>query len=124
VSSNIVRNELIEECKTKLIALKSELLNQFMTRRSELSQQEFRGDEIDLSSSIMAENEVLLAQNRIRHQLMEIEFALSRIDSGQFGMCEETDEPIEEERLRAIPWTRLSIEGAELREALATRRKF
>ncbi|MCB0407523.1 MAG: TraR/DksA C4-type zinc finger protein [Bdellovibrionales bacterium] len=124
MSSNIVRKELIEECKTKLVALKSELLNQFITRRSELSQQEFRGDEIDLSSSIMAENDALLAQNRIRHQLMEIEFALSRIDSGQFGRCEETDEPIEEERLRAIPWTRLSIEGAELREALSTRRKF
>jgi DnaK suppressor protein len=46
---------------------------------------------------------------------------LGRIEKGTYGVCEETEEPIEVERLRAIPWTRLSIEGAELREALEHR---
>jgi DnaK suppressor protein len=58
----------------------------------------------------------------MRLQLFEIESALARIDSNVFGICEETLEPIEVERLLAIPSTRLSIEGAELREAV--KRKF
>jgi DnaK suppressor protein len=53
--------------------------------------------------------------------LSEIESALGRIESGIFGLCEETEEPIEAERLLAIPWTRLSIEGAEIRESMNKR---
>jgi DnaK suppressor protein len=49
--------------------------------------------------------------------LIEIEFALARIENGQYGVCEETEEFIEHERLLAIPWTRFSIEGAEIRES-------
>ncbi len=49
---------------------------------------------------------------------MEIEGALGRIEKGLYGVCEETEEIIEAERLLAIPWTRLSIEGAEIRESL------
>lgn len=118
-----LNRDFIEECREKLTDLKSDLLNKFMTRRGELSSQEFRGDEIDMTSSIMAENELLASQSRIRHQLMEIEYALARIEAGQFGVCEETDEPIEIERLKAIPWTRLSIEGAEIRESTSKQRR-
>jgi DnaK suppressor protein len=32
-----------------------------------------------------------------------------------------TEESIEPDRLKAIPWTRLSIEGAEIRESLNKR---
>ena len=69
----------------------------------------------------MAENDFLSSQERLTEQLLEIEMALSRIESGRYGICEETEEPIEHERLRALPWTRLSIEGAEIREALRRR---
>jgi DnaK suppressor protein len=48
--------------------------------------------------------------------LREIESALQRIESGTYGICEETGEPIEKDRLLAIPWTRLSLEGALTRE--------
>ena len=40
------------------------------------------------------------------------------MEQGTYGFCEETDEPIETERLLTIPWTRYSIEGAEIKEAL------
>jgi DnaK suppressor protein len=58
---------------------------------------------------------------RLRAQLFEIDSALGRIENGSFGLCEETEEAIEPERLRAIPWTRLSIEGAEIRESMNKR---
>ena len=62
--------------------------------------------------------EFLSQQERLRTQLVEIENALARIENGTFGVCEETEEFIEHDRLRAIPWTRLSIEGAEIRESV------
>ena len=70
---------------------------------------------------VLTEAEFLNRHERMRNQLMEIEAALGRIENGSFGVCEETEEAIEPERLRAIPWTRLSIEGAEIRESMNKR---
>ncbi len=113
--------EIVAECKDKLIKTKSELLNRMKEVRSDYSKQDFGGDEADQSMSVLAENEFLTTQNRLRTQLMEIEGALARIEQGVYGICEETEEVIEVDRLRAIPWTRLSIEGAEVREAMTKR---
>ena len=49
-------------------------------------------------------------------RLSEIEGALTRIRNGTYGVCEVTGEPISEARLRAIPWTRVSIGAAERAE--------
>jgi RNA polymerase-binding transcription factor DksA len=43
--------------------------------------------------------------------LYEIEEALKRIQDGTYGVCEVTGQPIEPERLAAIPWTRFSLEA-------------
>jgi len=43
-----------------------------------------------------------------QHQdaLLEVGAAMRRILDGTYGVCEETGEPIPDERLRAVPWTR------------------
>ena len=51
-----------------------------------------------------------------RQLIKEIDFALNKIKLGTYGICEETEELIPYNRLLAIPWTRLSIEGAQIRE--------
>ena len=112
---------LLEECRSKLLASKEELLNRASDARRNLHQEEKGGDEGDQTVRALAEREVLYMADRIRRQLLEIESALARIQNGTFGICEETEESIEEERLKAIPWTRLSIEGAELRESMGRR---
>jgi RNA polymerase-binding transcription factor DksA len=43
--------------------------------------------------------------------LYEIEQALNRIRNGTCGICELTGEPIEPERLMAIPWARFSADA-------------
>ena len=113
-------NELAEKCKLKLIAAKAEILNRVRESRNDLynSEDAKGGDEGDQTLRALAESEFLSMHERLRKQLMEIESALSRIDKGLYGVCEETEEPIEPERLLAIPWTRLSIEGAEIRESI------
>jgi DnaK suppressor protein len=112
---------LIQQCKQRLIDSKADLLNRVRDGRQNLVIEEKGGDEGDQTMRILAESEFLNNQERLRRQLVEIEMALARIQSGSYGICEETEEFIEVERLLAIPWTRLSIEGAEMREALNKR---
>lgn len=109
--------DIIVECRRKLVLTKQELMT-----RMRLFAERFKennknvGDEIDQSVAQLEEYNILISQERIRNQLLEVEFALARIENGEFGICEETNEPIEAQRLLTIPWTRLSIEGAEIRE--------
>jgi DnaK suppressor protein len=112
--------ELVEKCRSKLLLAKAEILNRVRESRHDLynSEDGKGGDEGDQTLRALAESEFLSMHERLRKQLMEIESALARIDKGLYGICEETEEPIEPDRLLAIPWTRLSIEGAEIRESL------
>lgn len=116
-----ITENLISECREKLLIIKSDLLNRVKEARGKLDQFERGGDEADQTMRLLAEQEMLNLSDRLRSQLMEIESALGRVENGNFGFCEETDEIIETERLRAIPWTRLSIEGAEIRESMNKR---
>ena len=116
-----INEALVKECRSKLLQTKMELLNRVKEARSELTQDDKGGDEADQTVRVLAEAEMLSKQERLRNQLVEIEQALARIESGSYGICEETEEVIEPERLRAIPWTRLSIEGAEIRESMTKR---
>jgi DnaK suppressor protein len=112
---------LITECKQKLLQVKADILNRVRESRANLDNEERGGDEADQTVRVLAEAEFLNMHERLRLQLLEIESALGRIENGTFGVCEETEELIEPERLRAIPWTRLSIEGAEIRESMTKR---
>lgn len=114
-----ISKEIVNECKKRLMTLKQELLNRIRLSAQNFVETEKSGDEIDLTVAQLEENSFLINQERLRFQILEIEYALGRIESGQFGVCEETDEIIEVDRLLAIPWTRLSIEGAEIREAMS-----
>jgi DnaK suppressor protein len=115
-------SNLIKQCRQKLLDTKAEILNRVRDTRLDLHVEDKGGDEADQTMRALAESETLSMHERLRHQLVEIEMALARIDSGSFGVCEETEEQIEPDRLLAIPWTRLSIEGAEIRESL--KRKY
>lgn len=112
---------IVAECRQKLLDKKQQILNQSASLRAEFQSRDRSGDEGDQSVEVLAEHQFFSTQERLHGQLLEIEYALARIETGQFGICEETEEWIELERLRAIPWTRLSIEGAEMRETLQKR---
>lgn len=112
---------LIQECKRRLLETKAQILNRVQEARREFNNDDRGGDEADQTVRVLAEGELLALTDRLRGQLMEVEQALARIEGGSYGVCEETDEAIEPDRLLAIPWTRLSIEGAEIRESMKKR---
>lgn len=64
-----------------------------------------------------SEHELLYAEMAAEgDQLAEVEAALERLRLGTYGICAETGEPIDPERLRAIPWTRFCLAAAQRRE--------
>jgi len=58
----------------------------------------------------------LRARDRQRKLVAKIDEALARIESGTYGYCEETGEPIGLKRLDARPIATLSVEAQELHE--------
>jgi DnaK suppressor protein len=58
----------------------------------------------------------LRTRDRERKLLKKVQQALSRIDSGDYGFCEETGEPIGIPRLLARPTATLSLEAQQRRE--------
>lgn len=53
----------------------------------------------------------LVAASCTQETIIEVLEAIRRIERGTYGVCEVTGEPIEPERLEAIPWARYSIRG-------------
>jgi DnaK suppressor protein len=73
----------------------------------------------DLADRASAETDraiELRARDRQRKLISKIDSALSRIDDGTYGFCEETGEPISLRRLDARPTATLSVEAQERHE--------
>jgi DnaK suppressor protein len=109
------RQKLYEECRVKLLKTRQETLNGLEALNPSLAT-EMVGDEADLASAHISQTQALNQRDKLLAKIKEIDDALARMEAGSYGICEETEEPIEEKRLIAIPWTRLSLEGAEVRE--------
>lgn len=73
-------------------------------------------DLVDRASSEGDRAIELRARDRQRKLIAKIDAALSRIDEGTYGYCEETGEPISLARLDARPIATLSIEAQERHE--------
>ncbi|MCC7440483.1 MAG: TraR/DksA family transcriptional regulator [Bdellovibrionales bacterium] len=115
-----MREKLFDECKRKLLKCRQDVLGNLRALSPSLSV-EISGDEADMAAALETQNTSLVQRERMLKDLAEIDAALKRLDDGTYGTCEETEEPIEDERLRAIPWTRLSLDGAETRERIQKR---
>jgi DnaK suppressor protein len=60
----------------------------------------------------------LRTRERERKLISKIDEALSRIEDGSYGYCEETDEPISLRRLEARPIATLSLDAQERHERM------
>jgi len=111
------RQELYQKCKLKLLSLREEKMNAVRKFQLEtIEENSPLSDETDLAKFAQDQNTYLKWQHQLMDHLVQINEALEKIEQGTYGICEETGEEIEEARLLAIPWTRLSLAGAETRE--------
>jgi RNA polymerase-binding transcription factor DksA len=56
---------------------------------------------------------LLVTANATQTTIHEVLDAINRIERGTYGICEVTGQPIEMDRMEAIPWTRYSIQGQQ-----------
>jgi DnaK suppressor protein len=80
------------------------------------SEREHLPDLADRASTETDRSIELRARDRQRKLIAKIDAALSRIDDGTYGYCEETGEPISLRRLEARPIATLSLEAQERHE--------
>ncbi len=77
-------------------------------------------DEVDLASATVEQNLTFKLLDRDRKLLGEINHALSKIATGEYGYCEGTGELIPRRRLEVRPWCKYSV---KFKEQLERRKK-
>lgn len=110
---------MTEYFRQKLLNWKEELLRESSETLQNLQQDNV--PEADIADRASTETDRALelrTRDRERKLIAKIDEALERIETGNFGYCEETGEPISLRRLEARPIATLSIEAQELHERL------
>ena len=103
--------------RRKLIGWRDELLRESRETLTTLqSENENHPDIADRASSETDRGIELRARDRQRKLISKINAALSRLDDGSYGFCEETGDPIGLRRLDARPIATLSVEAQERHE--------
>jgi DnaK suppressor protein len=108
-----------------LIARRAELMDEAGRTAQDMGDDaEGYPDPTDRGNLESDRNLLLRIRDRERKLISKIDEALARIADGSFGLCEECDEPIAVERLKARPVTTLCIEckaAQEERERMQAR---
>jgi DnaK suppressor protein len=102
--------------KQRLLDMQAELLQNADDTTEHLRENEVVPDPADRATIEEEHALELRTRDRERKLLKKIAQAIERIDSGDYGWCEETGEPIGVGRLLARPTATLSLEAQERRE--------
>jgi len=103
--------------RAKLISWKNDILREARETLGHLAEESANHPDLaDRASSETDRAIELRARDRQRKLISKIDAALTRIDEGTYGYCEETGEPIGLKRLDARPIATLSIEAQERHE--------
>ena len=108
-----------EYFRQKLLRWRAELLADSSETLRHLQEESLLKPDLTDRASLETERAIeLRTRDRERKLISKIDAALSRLDSGTYGYCEETDEPIGIRRLEARPIATLSIEAQERHERM------
>lgn len=106
-----------EYFRNKLQQWKDEIVRESRDTLEQLAQENNQMPDIaDRASSETDKALELRTRDRQRKVISKIDAALRRIESKEYGYCEETGEPISLQRLEARPIATLSLEAQERHE--------
>jgi DnaK suppressor protein len=109
----------IEYFRQKLLRWRAELLADSTGTLRHLQQESLLKPDLTDRASLETERAIeLRTRDRERKLISKIDAALQRIDTGTYGFCEETDQPIGIRRLEARPIATLTIEAQERHERM------
>lgn len=114
-----MNDQQLEYFRQKLKSWKEELLAESRETMEHLREENWREPDIADRASLETEAELeLKTRNRYFKLINKIDQALRRIESKDYGYCEETGEPIGVRRLEARPVATLCIEAQERHEKM------
>jgi DnaK suppressor protein len=107
--------------ETALARLRDELTRHREFLRAEITVQDADPDSDDVNfvddagfadrgHSTEERSQVIAVVRALRSNLRDVEHALSKMDTGTYGICERCGQPISPERLEALPWAELGID--------------
>ena len=106
-----------EYFKRKLLDWREDILKQSKDTIAEMQDASLQlADPADRASSETDHALELRTRDRQRKLIAKIDSALRRIESGDYGYCDHTGEPIALKRLEARPTATLSLEAQEAHE--------
>ncbi|NHK26938.1 RNA polymerase-binding protein DksA [Parvularcula flava] len=107
----------LEYFRKKLLDWKEDILRASKDTLGQLQEDSLHlPDAADRASSESDKALELRTRDRQRKLISKIDAALRRIDTGEYGFCEDTGEPISLGRLEARPIATLSLEAQERHE--------
>ena len=108
-----------EYFRQKLLRWRAELLAESTETLQNLKEVSLAEPDLTDRASLETERAIeLRTRDRERKLISKIDAALTRIEDGSYGYCEETDEPISLKRLEARPIATLSLEAQERHERM------
>src|ERR1700674_2552708 len=109
----------LEYFRQKLLRWRAELLAESSETLQHLKEESLSEPDLTDRASLETERSIeLRTRDRERKLISKIDAALAKLDSGTYGYCEETDQPIGIRRLEARPIATLSIEAQERHERM------
>lgn len=106
-----------EYFRQRLLTWKSEIISQTKETVDFLQKENVsHPDPADTAAANADRQLELRTRDRLRKLINKIDKALTRIEAGKYGYCEETGDPIRVKRLEARPIATLSIEAQEMHE--------
>ena len=109
----------LEYFRQKLLIWRAGLLDESSETLQHLQEQSMQEPDIGDRASLEADRALeLRTRDRARKLIAKIDEALERIESGSYGYCVETNEPISLRRLEARPIATLSVEAQERHERM------
>lgn len=114
--SDYMNEDQLAFFRNRLKDLEQEILNNADATTENLRETQFVPDPADRATIEEEHALELRTRDRERKLLKKVQQSITRIDSGEYGWCEETGEPIGIPRLLARPTATLSLEAQERRE--------
>ena len=111
-----MNKEKLAKFKETLLKERRDIFEEIQVHMDGKLDANLQGDLADLAE-VQISNEVLHALSDFdKEKISDIDRALQKLEDGTYGICEGTGKKIKEARLNHIPWTRYSMEYAQILE--------
>jgi DnaK suppressor protein len=98
-----------KELRKILEDMRQEMLDEVKVQKERARTKDYTGDLGDHATSDMLAEYAHIFSERLRRRLLLIEEALEALEDGNYGLCEECEEPISEKRLQLMPFARFCV---------------